>query len=144
MEVHHDIFVLPKNLQGKGISKDLFRDLYERYKRLGVRYVSVDANIDVGGYVWSKYGFYARNRDSIYDLIYTHDNLPPSLADKIESAASEWYENGKHENAEPFPMKIISDKPWGKKALIGSFWEGILDFNNKEQTDIFERYLGIR
>ena len=56
-------------MQGKGLTKKLLKELYSRYQRIGARYLTVDANIDIGGYAWAKYGFQANNMQEILDVI---------------------------------------------------------------------------
>ena len=69
LEVHHSLLTLAKRVQGKGLTKKLFKELYSRYQRIGARYLTVDANIDIGGYAWAKYGFQANNMQEILDVI---------------------------------------------------------------------------
>ncbi|MDY3855445.1 MAG: hypothetical protein SO008_00005, partial [Bacteroidaceae bacterium] len=41
----------------------------------------------------------------------------------------------------PFPMNQIARLPYGKKALLGGYWEGVLDLTDTHQRRVFERYL---
>lgn len=63
IECYHAGFTIDPSLQGKGISKQVFAKLYTEYQRMGVDVLTVDANLDVGGYTWTKYGFNA-NRNA--------------------------------------------------------------------------------
>ena len=136
LECHHSLFTLRNDLQGKGISKDLFRELYTEYKRMGIRYITVDANIDVGGYTWAKYGFYAAERfDAEYAVVRGR------YKDKALEIIDDFYKT--HTNNEPFPMNLIANQPWGRETLLGSFWTGIIDLQDEKQRKIWETYLGL-
>ena len=104
---------------------------------MGVRYITVDANINVGGYTWAKYGFYASNK---YQAIGVCRRKSKQGVEFINA----YYEkNGLSEDS-PFPMHLIASQPWGKEVLLGSFWDGVIDLKNKEQVELWERYLGLR
>ena len=44
-------------------------------------------------------------------------------------------------SSDPFPMNKIARLPYGKKALLGGDWEGVLDLTDTQQRRVFERYL---
>lgn len=52
----HDLFFLPKDVQGKGIAKELFKRSLALYDRMGIKKIDLSA-VSVGGYAWAKYGF---------------------------------------------------------------------------------------
>lgn len=137
-EVHHNMFVIDKELQGKGISKSVFRALYKQYKNAGVDKMVVQANIDVGGYTWARYGFLA---DDKYEVI---RGLGSKMTDKLKKEVVsfvESYYKGK-DDYEPFPMNILAEK-FGKPSLLGGSWYGHLDLRSEVQRKIFEKYLGL-
>jgi hypothetical protein len=55
--VKHELFELPKEAQGTGISKSTIADNLILYKAAGVKEIKLHANINLGGYVWLRYGF---------------------------------------------------------------------------------------
>lgn len=59
LHVHNEYFKLVREYQGKGIAERLSpgSPLFDYYKANGVVDISVQANIDVGGYTWAKLGF---------------------------------------------------------------------------------------
>ena len=63
--VDHKLFVLPEDLQGKGISKTLMSEMVSLYKSCGINCVYIHANIDVGGYCWARYGAIAEKKRPI-------------------------------------------------------------------------------
>lgn len=144
IEVHHDLFKLAKEYQGKGISKELFRLLYKQYQQMGVRYITVTANIDVGGYTWSRYGFKAANQKEVLNAIVLADYTSAETMQKAQDFVFDWYKKNNLPASAPFPMRLLSEQAYGKEALLGSYWDGVIDLTDKEQTKIFERYLGLR
>ncbi len=135
IEVHHDLFQLPKSAQGKGTSKRILGMFYEEYKRMGVTEISVDANIDVGGYTWARYGFNAISKREAMSAAYGQEAW-----DFIE----DYYKKNGLSEDKPFPMYLLTEQPWGKRALLGSFWSGTLNLNDPTQVARFEKYLGLR
>lgn len=144
LEAMHNLFTLTNRLQGKGISKRLFRNMYKSYQNMGVRYMSVYANINVGGYTWARYGFSAENQFGALTACVTNDN---TLKSKYNSIVEEWYSENKKPADSPFPMNYIIEKLGAnnaKKVLRGGSWQGILDLQDTEQVAVFEKYLGLR
>lgn len=136
-EVHHDFFSLDEKYQGKGISKEVFRTFYKQYGNIGVDYITVDANINIGGYTWAKYGFSAINKSEAISAV--RGKWENAGIDFIE----DYYKTKKLPAESPFPMHLITGQKWGKEALLGSSWEGVIDLRDKAQRKIFEKYLGL-
>jgi len=134
--VDHEYFTLSEDLQGKGISKQIFRSLYKQYKAVGVQRMEVHANIDVGGYTWAKYGFCVANRNDALSAIQFY-RLTQKQEDRIVAIIDEHFKK----SSAPFPMNKIARLPYGKEALLGSDWEGVLDLTDPTQRRTFERYL---
>lgn len=134
--VDHELFRLPQELQGKGISKQVFRALYEQYKVAGVQRLDVFANIDVGGYTWARYGFCAKDRNNAIGAI-RFSALTQRQEKRIMAMIDEHFAA----SSDPFPMNKIARLPYGKKALLGGNWEGVLDMTDAQQRRVFERYL---
>ncbi len=134
--VDHTHFSIPKELQGKGISKQVFRALYEQYKAAGVQRMEVFANIDVGGYTWARYGFCVKSRNEVIGAIRFS-----ALTKKQEERIMALIDDHFAESSAPFPMNKIARLPFGKKALLGSNWEGVLDLTDPQQRSVFEKYL---
>lgn len=134
--VDHELFRLPQELQGNGISKQVFRALYEQYKVAGVQRLDVFANIDVGGYTWARYGFCAKDRNNAIGAI-RFSALTQRQEKRIMAMIDEHFAA----SSDPFPMNKIARLPYGKKALLGGNWEGVLDMTDAQQRRVFERYL---
>lgn len=55
--VYHASMFLNENQQGKGYAETAYKKLFNFYKKIGVKYVSLQADGDVGWYAWAKKGF---------------------------------------------------------------------------------------
>lgn len=133
---HHDYFRVADRFQGKGISKYVMRESYKRYKKCGVDIIELDANLESGGLVWSKYGFYASNQRQALRAIRGIPHI-----EEAKFIVDEYYESVQPNK--PFPMYLLVKEGLGKE-LLGSSWEGVLDLNSKQQVEYFEKYLGIK
>lgn len=136
VNVYHDLFEIDEQIQGKGLSKKLFRLLYKQYQRMGVKRLDVFANINIGGYTWARYGFMAIDKNGAMNAIIRHRK---EAHDFIE----DYYNKNNLPATAPFPMRLISEQPWGREALIGGFWEGFIDLTDQSQREVFENYIGL-
>lgn len=55
--VRHEVFDLPDSIKGGGLAAEVTRSSLAEYDNLGVDAVTLNANIDVGGYAWATYGY---------------------------------------------------------------------------------------
>lgn len=146
-DAHHSIFQLEKSAQGRGISTAFLRESENLYRQMGLDRVSLNANIDVGGYAWARSGF---DWASLGDLNYVlrrfekrilDDDIDvkrggPSLvsaamraevADFRKRATEQSFTKGKS----PTPFELSqwgynnSDTWLGKKVMLGSDWDGV-------------------
>lgn len=141
ISVTHDRLVVPEDLQGNGISKELFRSLYKQYGNAGVEKISVHANMEVGGYTWGKYGFTADK--SYASKLYGHaksaafDGL---LTDKEFSEISKYLNDCMNKKMD-VDMHFIACRSYGKKLLLKSDWGGSIDLTDIDRRSIFEKYI---
>lgn len=56
-EIHNDLMVVDPAMQGQGIANDLYRRQEEWARANGVEKITIEANIDVGGYAWARKGY---------------------------------------------------------------------------------------
>ncbi|MBO0947305.1 hypothetical protein [Fibrella forsythiae] len=134
--VKHEYLSIPDSLQGGGLSKQLFKDLYAQYTNASIDLIKVQANITVGGYAWARYGFtfsYQPDRRMVNSM------AQKNLRGKDLEAFNKLWSRVKDE--ELFPMHLIAQQPFGKKLLLGTDWNGVMDLGNKEQRALFEDYL---
>lgn len=142
--VSHDYFYIKENLQGSGISKQVFKNLYKQYKNASIDKVTVHANLNVGGYTWGRYGFSATEMNEV-KMIY-------KKAKELFSVGKMTAENLKHfevsyakfiSDGKVFNMNRIASSEYGKTLLLNSGWQGELDLSDAVQRKIFEDYLGL-
>lgn len=133
IDVHHDLFEIDEIYQGKGISKEIFKILYAQYKKIGVDQISVFANIDIGGYTWARYGFYAKNKLSALRAV---------RSDNAKKFIEQYYIDNSLSIDAPFPMRLITEHFDGKEELLDKNWNGILNLNDDKARGIFEKYIG--
>lgn len=57
LSVEHKLFMLDKNVQGQGLAARLSEAADLMYAELGIEQVTLNANIDVGGYAWARAGY---------------------------------------------------------------------------------------
>ena len=134
LDVHHDFFTLDDKYQGKGLSKDVFRALYKQYTNIGVEQMTVFANINIGGYTWARYGFYAIDK---------YNALGAVKSDNAKRFIEKYYKDKSLKDTDPFPMRLITEQTWGKSEITGSYWDGILNLRDYKARKVFEDYLGI-
>ena len=159
INVSHSYLQFPRQLQGGGAMKDLFKCFYKQYKNIGVTNVTVHANIDVGGYTWAQTGFrvsintaknfinrmegYIGTSRSIntkdYSQRYTITQQDVDIAkeriNRFEAA---------YGSSEEVPLKFISDISdglAGKALFLGSDWQGHLDLRKDDHRLLFENYI---
>jgi hypothetical protein len=134
--VEHELFTLPKALQGNGMSKDVLSTFYKQYEKAGINNISIHANIDVGGYAWGKYGFSAEKKSA--------EGILNSMKGKPFFKDAQTIFN-RHFKEDPytkvFPMDKWANTKFGKDMLLESDWNGGLNLADKEQKTIFESYL---
>jgi GNAT superfamily N-acetyltransferase len=132
MESNFELFFIQESMQGQGFAKDLMKEYLDSLQRQGIYKVNIYANKDVGGYAWAKFGFTANSRDEVEHLLFLYgDRLSKSELLDVEKILDAFYSN--RMDSEPFPMNILADKPYGKKLLLDSGWNGNLDLRNKKQ-----------
>jgi hypothetical protein len=147
--VEHSFLQIPKDLQGKGFTKELFGNWYQEYKAAGLDKISLHANIDVGGYAWAKYGFECDFMDSVEGVLEhafsKSRNIKAMSAEstgayrKMKDAFTEFYANNPVDA--PFPMDVFANIKGGKELMLGSDWFGSLNLKNPERRAMWEAYL---
>lgn len=140
ISVDHSLFTVPEELQGKGVSKQIFKAFYKQYNNIGVSGINVHANIDVGGYTWAKYGF-CTSQSGAMSLISSRlqqNIISPAQFNDATNIVKQYFANNKASN---FPMNLLADTEYGKKLLLGSDWNGCIDLFNATQRKTFEKYL---
>lgn len=138
--VYHDVFNLPSELQGKGLSKSVFRELFSEYESIGIDRVEVLANMDVGGYCWGRYGFSAKTSE-IKDLVQRRFSEGVISQNDFEDVSEIL------KMSEPnIRMNEIANLKCGKALLLSNKvkWRGFIDLHDKHQMEHLHYYIGLR
>jgi len=155
--VRHNYFSLPESAQGKGLSKGVLSNQMKLWEEIGVERVELNANINVGGYAWSRYGFkptqgeWNKLRKSLRDDV-ARSNLTgdeKSILLKVlnsDDPRGIWTVadmSRKVTNKDVFVVGLKKDKPLkiGQRLLMDSNWNGGLDLKDQEQMERFRNYL---
>lgn len=138
--VYHDVFNLPSELQGKGLSKSVFRELFKSYESMGIDRVEVLANMDVGGYCWGRYGFSAKTSE-IKDLVQRRFSEGVISQNDFEDVSEILKMSGPN-----IRMNEIANLRCGKALLLSNKvkWRGFIDLHDKHQMDYLHDYIGLR
>lgn len=156
---HHGLLRLSEAHNGSGIARDILRESFALYKKLGVKTVDLDANINVGGYAWAKYGF--KPLDGEWNIL--RKSLRVKLDDLLKPANMRLSGRGGGLNGIVFEddydaivALLENDDPrsiWalaeyevngtkvGKELLLGSYWHGEINLLDREAMARFEAYL---
>lgn len=138
--VYHDVFNLPSELQGKGLSKSVFRELFKSYESMGIDRVEVLANMDVGGYCWGRYGFSAKTSE-IKDLVQRRFSEGVISQNDFEDVSEILKMSGPN-----IRMNEIANLKCGKALLLSNKvkWRGFIDLHDKHQMDYLHDYIGLK
>lgn len=138
--VYHDVFNLPSELQDKGLSKSVFRELFKSYESMGIDRVEVLANMDVGGYCWGRYGFSAKTSE-IKDLVQRRFSEGVISQNDFEDVSEILKMSGPN-----IRMNEIANLRCGKALLLSNKvkWRGFIDLHDKHQMYYLHDYIGLR
>lgn len=139
IEVNHSHLILPEELQGKGVSKEIFRYLFREYGDMGVSRINLTAGKPVGAYCWAKYGFCAEKSEAIS---VAGQALAASRITKEEYDKAVSLINGYNGNA--FPMNLLANAPFGVRMLKDPTveWNGFLDMKESKRVRFMKDYVG--
>ena len=142
VRVDHDEFTIPPKMQDQGISKAVFRHLYDGYKKAGVDIIQVCANITNGAYTWARYGFTFRHGQKyLTNFIVSAGEVNKVDVTEALSIVEKWYTSNNAKD--PFPMNLLTGYDWSRDLFYKTTWEGILRTDDVMQMQVLEDYLGI-
>lgn len=135
--VDHEEFVLPEPMQGIGIGKRVFRDLFEQYELCGIQKVYIKANMERGGLCWAKYGAMARKKDITW-MVEEAAARGKITQQELDEAMSFISQCGDY-----VPMQKLAYSGFGNRLLLNSSWEGLIDLKNGTQMKYLHDYIGM-
>lgn len=153
LTVTHDVLVLDREFQGKGLADAFNAQAVEQYQRYGVRAIRLHAAMDVGGYAWARQGFRIfpeEDREREVDRLLKraehavedneHQFTKAQRAQMMTEIERLRNANDDGEDVQPIHVAAIGEKvhqfdtdapgkpsyrTWvGKSALMGSGWMG--------------------
>lgn len=128
----HDYLVVPSSKQGKGLAKSILRSQVNLYEKLGIGQVMLNANDEVGGYAWAKYGFLHRSKEEWVSMARGLQKEFPIVPDHIRKLL---------QSDDRRSLWGLADDPDGKTMLITQMWPGVLDLRSREQMSRFRSYI---
>lgn len=147
---HHDALSLEHDMRGSGIAKNLLANQIAAYQRLGLNAVETFADIDIGSYAWSKYGFLpadgptwqgvARRSQKRLDDLYLKRRIDKEDFDVLSKVL---------ESKDPRAIWDVADyqgrthagEPIAKELLIDNSYDARLDLYDPEVMTRFHRYV---
>lgn len=134
-KAYHLHLIIPEDKQGNGSTKRFFQKMIKEYQNADIEFVELTANIEVGGYAWARYNFYAHKRSDIIEI----EDRARKLSYEHKKMFNAWIKQGVEQDY--FNMRDLSEMPFGKDLLMGSQWQGYLNLKDKEQMNEFIKYL---
>jgi len=143
--VYHGYFSMDDSLQGHGLAKQMFTNLFDVYDHLGMKTVGVSASLSNGGYAWARFGFIPNSSDwssvanNALHRAERDSDLTPDIKAQVRLIAGMtnpkaiWLLAG---------LKDANGKSVGAKLLRGQDWHGKIDLNNPEQYAVVRDYSG--
>jgi hypothetical protein len=157
--VNHAYFKIAEESRGTGVAVETINEQVQLYKQMGFSRVKVHANIDVGGYVWARYGW-VPNEDSWSDLAAdARGKIIALIRDRDEGIVTvtgsqsleQMLEHARSYN--PRSMWTLADTDivvktqGGTEFALGydlfgsSDWSGTLDLRDPETLTRFDNYV---
>lgn len=135
--VGHEMFRVSSSAQGGGVAKSMLKQSFKLYEEMGVSKVTLEANINVGGYAWAKYGFLPDAGEWEYLRKSLTKNLDAlALSDEL-AAPLRALINGD----DPKAIWVLSDSIYGKNLLLDTSWEGYIDLKDEQAMARFRGYI---
>jgi hypothetical protein len=127
--VNHNFLVLNEGHRGQGFATRFNAHAEDTYRANGIKAITLDADIDVGGYAWARAGYDFRNnrtRSSTVAWAYV-ESIKRHHPSSAISRFRELHNNG---NATPLDLAMVGHTPgastWpGKEIMLDSDWQGV-------------------
>jgi hypothetical protein len=166
--VDHHLLEFDKELQGKGIAKEIFFNAVKSYKEEKMKKVFVHADLDVGGGTWFKFGFEPEHpddalvqiqakakvlTDSLNENRELYEQMNPSVSKistshissamkKVEDRFKEYIKDGDRTALMRINEGMSKEEKTAYSLMTRSLdWYGTLDLENEEIMDKLYKYL---
>ena len=125
--IEHSSLELTPGMQGQGFATRFNAHAEAGYRRAGIEQITLDANLDVGGYAWARAGYDFANEASRISVVSHAESMaafyPPDVQRAIERVV-------RNPNSTPIEFAMIGHTPgattWpGKEIMLGAGWDGV-------------------
>lgn len=110
------------------------------YKKLNVNSIGVNANIDVGGYAWARFGFKPVNWRGLANVL-TRKVETTNLPSEIKEAIVYILDIGNEDTIWKIADMEFNGRKIGKELLMGTNWNGKFTLNNEQSMRRFAAYV---
>jgi hypothetical protein len=144
--VEHARFVVEEWAQAKGLGKKILKNSVRLYEELGLKKVRLEANIDIGGYAWARYGMVPNYQSWVMlreDALARLEGASGPAVDQLRKILERDDPKAIWDLADS-DARVYGDERFGKKFLMGRSWVGELDLSDRESMERFWNYVGGR
>jgi hypothetical protein len=153
----HDVFVIEGAGKGEGIGRQVLKAQFDEYDRMGVKKVTLHANIDVGGYAWARFGFTPKqsdwddlrkslnvwvNADDVSHDILGNEYPALKIPKPQRKALTKILDNPDSKGLWKSADARIGDRNIGKEILMERDWRGEIRLDDAEAMARFNHYVG--
>jgi hypothetical protein len=137
----HDHLEIKRKYQGSGFQAEFNGNLIDWYRRSGVEYVKVGANIDVGGYAWARAGYdFADDHSALTLYTMLHGQLLE--IDGQPRRALRWLDDAHTTPSYVWDGPVVFEaKPAWTQAKLRKTFAGASDAEIERQLDIGRRFV---
>lgn len=138
LSVYHAYF--RAGATGNRSGTNVLRNSMWLYKKLNVNSISVNANIDVGGYAWARFGFKPVNWRGLANVL-TRKVETTNLPSEIKEAIVYILDIGNEDTIWKIADMEFNGRKIGKELLMGTNWSGKFTLNNEQSMRRFAAYV---
>lgn len=125
----HELFELPEEFQGRGLSRHVLNATANISARTGINRVQLEANLDVGGYAWLRKGVFPESVDELIDAA----GDPSELRQEFTALVRNMSER------EVRQYVLTEDFRRFRPLFLDSFWGGEVDLDDDISRVAFTR-----
>ncbi len=134
--IYHAYFELDPELQGKGIATHVLESTVKLKNKTGISKVTLNANIDVGGYAWLRKGFFPS--DGLEDLLAEARSVARRTQNRV--LYEEFEKLSKRMSQKELRGYFLSDDFRKYKDLfLGTMWNGETNLNDPISETAFTK-----
>lgn len=148
LEVYHAYLSIDPAAQGTGLGASIMRGSREVYRALGVKKITVTANIDVGGYTWARFGFAPKDLTAFRRTILSsaRDKLARGELQAVDFSDIEAILGRKTDTWRiPYDLAGLTGahgEKIGKNVMLGTTWRGEVDLSSVDHASLFDFAIG--